>query len=163
ARATLANWQAATGQDANSLAVNPSFISTTDLHITGPASPVNNAGTPVTGFTTDFDGDTRDATTPDIGADEVTTMQFSSATYSVREDVVGGVLTVTVSRTAGTGSAASVNYATSDNTATGGATCGAGTDYVTTSGTLNFAAGDTSKTFNVSICNDSVYEGDETF
>src|SRR5205085_156630 len=158
-----AAWRTETGTDTNSTSADPLFVSTSDLHISSSSSPVNNAGTPVTGFTTDFDGDTRDASTPDIGADELTTMQFSSATYSVREDVAGGVLTVTVSRTAGTANAASVNYATSDNTATGGATCGAGVDYVTTSGTLNFAAGDTSKTFNVSICNDSVYEGDETF
>src|SRR5207237_6027173 len=155
-RTSLTLWRNETGKDTNSISADPLFVSTSDLHISSSSSPVNNAGAPITGLTTDFDGDTRDATTPDIGADEVTTMQFSSATYSVREDVVGGVLTVTVSRTAGTANAASVNYATSDNTATGGATCGAGVDYVTTSGTLNFAAGATSNTFAASICDDRV-------
>ena len=79
ARITLANWQAATGQDANSLAVDPLFVSAADLHLqTG--SPMINAGaqTPIapresinapTAVTVDFDGQLRDAT-PDIGGDE---------------------------------------------------------------------------------------------
>src|SRR5207244_229719 len=118
--------------------------------------------TPLGSVTIDFDNDTRDASTPDIGADEVTTMQFSAATYSVAENVGGGVATGTVTRTASSGNAATINYATSDGTATGGASCTGTTDYVTTSGTLSFAAGDTSKTFNVSLCNDSTFEPDET-
>ncbi len=32
---------------------------------------VNNSGTPIAGVTTDYDGDTRSLTTPDIGADEL--------------------------------------------------------------------------------------------
>ena len=50
-----------------------------------------------------------------------------------------------------------VDYATSDGTAT------AGTDYTTTTGTLTFAANDTTRTFNVSIIGDVIYEADETF
>ena len=50
----------------------------------------------------------------------------------------------------------SVNYATSDNTAT------AGSDYVATSGTLNFALGETSQSFAVTINEDSSDEADET-
>src|SRR5262249_41070832 len=49
-----------------------------------------------------------------------------------------------------------VNYATSDGTAT------AGSDYTATSGTLNFAAGETSKTFTVPISDDTSVEGNET-
>jgi hypothetical protein len=44
-------------------------MSSDDLHlITG----ANNLGTPIAGITTDIDGDTRNASTPDIGADEYT-------------------------------------------------------------------------------------------
>jgi len=68
AQATLANWQTATGQDANSLSVDPLFVSTTDLHLLGTSTLINS-GTTIAGITTDFDGQTRDAT-PDIGADE---------------------------------------------------------------------------------------------
>ena len=72
AKATLASWQAATGQDASSIAANPQFVSTTDLHIASPGfSPVENVGTPLAAVTVDIDGETRSGTTPDIGADEV--------------------------------------------------------------------------------------------
>ena len=87
-------------------------------------------------------------------------VQFNSATYTVGEG--GGSATVTVTRTGATDNVVSVNYATSNGTATGGAACAAGTDYDSTSGTLNFAAGDTSKTFTVAICEDVLAEGDET-
>ena len=50
-----------------------------------------------------------------------------------------------------------VDYATSDGTAT------AGTDYTSTSGTLTFDAGTTSKTISVSIADDETDESDETF
>ena len=70
AQTTLANWQATTGKDANSVFGDPLFTSTTDLHITSISSPASNAGTPVAGITTDFDGAVRSGTTPDIGADE---------------------------------------------------------------------------------------------
>jgi hypothetical protein len=90
--------------------------------------------------------------------------QFSSATYNVSE--TAGTATITVNRTGGADSAVSVDYATvAGGTATGGATCvGAPTftDYLTTSGTLSFAAGETSKTFDVTICNEIAYEPNDT-
>lgn len=72
---TLNGWRAATGQDAQSLVGDPLFTSATDLHITSSLSAVSNAGTPIAEINTDFDGTTRNASTPDIGADE-----FSSPT-----------------------------------------------------------------------------------
>ena len=55
------------------------------------------------------------------------------------------------------GKTVTVNYATSDGTATAGA------DYTAISATtLTFAAGQTSKTFNVTILNDLSYESSET-
>jgi hypothetical protein len=68
-RPTLAAWQAATSKDASSIAADPLFISTADLHIPC-ASPVADMGINV-GLLTDFDGDARNVTAPDIGADEI--------------------------------------------------------------------------------------------
>ena len=74
---TLANWQAGTGQDANSISANPLFVNptgnaaTVDLHIM-PGSPCIAAATPISGIPTDFDNQLRNPCTPDIGADEVT-------------------------------------------------------------------------------------------
>jgi hypothetical protein len=83
---------------------------------------------------------------------------FGSATYSTGE--TSGMVTVTVNRINGSNGAASVKY----TTAAGTATPGAGNDYTTTSGTLNWADGDTtSRTFDVPILDDSAAEGDETF
>jgi len=84
------------------------------------------------------------------------TLQLSSATYSVNENA--GPVTITVTRTGGNTGAASVNYATSNGTAT------AGSDYTSASGTLNWADGDSAdKTFTVSITNDPDTEGNENF
>ena len=80
---TLANWQAATGVDANSISADPLFVNptgtaaTVNLHI-GAGSPVIGAGVPVTatiasplvGILNDFDSYARSATTPTIGAYE---------------------------------------------------------------------------------------------
>ncbi len=68
-QATLANWQTASGNmDLNSLAVDPTFVSNTDLHTTNQA--FNGAGTPIPGITIDIDTDPRDPVVPDMGADE---------------------------------------------------------------------------------------------
>lgn len=71
-RANLPAWRSVTGtNDANSRSQNPQFVSATDLHIrTDAPTPVESAGAPIMLFNTDIDGQTRNATTPDIGADE---------------------------------------------------------------------------------------------
>lgn len=56
----------------------------------------------------------------------------------------------------------SVNYATSNGTASGGGACSAGTDYITTSGTLTIPAGTTTGTIAVTVCGDTLTENDET-
>lgn len=66
----LAGWRTASGHDANSVSVNPRFVSKTDLH--ARAAGINGKATPVPGVTTDIDGQARSSTTPDIGADEFT-------------------------------------------------------------------------------------------
>ncbi|OYW60632.1 MAG: hypothetical protein B7Z30_03865 [Rhizobiales bacterium 12-68-15] len=66
------------------------------------------------------------------------------------------LLTFTVTLSEAATSAVSVAYATSNGTAT------AGSDYAATSGTLTFAAGETSKTIQVTVNGDTVVEGNET-
>lgn len=81
---------------------------------------------------------------------------FSSATYSVAENVASGTVTITVELSAAPVQSATVSYATSDGSAV------AGTDYTPASGTLSFAAGETSKSFAVSVTDDSAIEPNET-
>ncbi|MGI4875453.1 MAG: T9SS type A sorting domain-containing protein [Janthinobacterium lividum] len=71
--ATLALWQAATGQEANSVSVDPQFTQTTTVpyNLTPGNIALNNVGTPLAGVTTDYTGATH-STTPDIGAIEFT-------------------------------------------------------------------------------------------
>jgi hypothetical protein len=69
--ATLEGWRMATGGDMNSIFADPLFVSGSDLHLTC-GSPALNKGIPIAAVTADFDGQPRNATTPDIGADEVT-------------------------------------------------------------------------------------------
>ena len=65
--------------------------------------------------------------------------------------------TVTVSLSAASGRTVTVDYATSDGTAT------AGSDYTSASGTLTFTPGQTSKTVSVTVTDDSTDEANETF
>jgi len=97
----------------------------------------------------------------DIGAYEIQpVLQFSSATYSVNEDL--GTAIITVNRINGSEGVDSIDYVTSDGTATGGAACGGGVDYQNASGTLTFNGGDLSKTFAVTLCPDSLFKSNET-
>lgn len=83
------------------------------------------------------------------------TVQFAAANYTVAEN--GTSIAITVSRVNGSTGAASVNYATSNGTAT------AGSDYTGASGTLTWASGNTAnKTFSVPITNDTALESNET-
>lgn len=86
---------------------------------------------------------------------EAGSLAISPASYNVTEAATA--VTVTVARAGGGDGAVSVNYATSNGTAT------AGSDYTATSGTLNWASGDTaSKSFTVVILDDSMVEPSET-
>ena len=89
-----------------------------------------------------------------INDNDVPTFSFASATETVGEG--DGTKTITVNISEAPGAAVSVDYATSEGTAT------AGSDYTATNGTLNFGASDTSKTFDVTITDDAASEGDET-
>lgn len=67
--ATLAAWQTASSQDANSIAADPQYNGTANL-VPQLGSPVLSAGTPVS-VTTDILGTTRSVSTPSIGAYEI--------------------------------------------------------------------------------------------
>src|SRR2546421_312011 len=82
-------------------------------------------------------------------------VQFSSSYYSVVQACTP--VTITANRIGNTSGAASVEYFTSDVTAS------ERRDYITAIGTLRFAAGETSKSFVVLINDDSYVEGNETF
>jgi hypothetical protein len=69
-RVDLAAFISANGKDANSLSVFPHFTSNSDLHTTAPW--LNGKGTPLGRVTDDIDGEARNGTNPDIGADEFT-------------------------------------------------------------------------------------------
>ena len=83
------------------------------------------------------------------------TLQFSGATFSANEGTPTATITVTrIGAAAGT--TARVNYSTADGTAT------QRTDYIITNGMLDFMAGETSKTFTISLIDDVYIEGNET-
>jgi len=87
-------------------------------------------------------------------------LQFLVTTDNVAENVGGGNITITVTRTGGSDGAVSVPV----SVAGGGTATGGGIDYTFAGTTVNFADGDAvDKTFNIPITNDNVFEGNETF
>jgi hypothetical protein len=91
-------------------------------------------------------------TTPAPTPTSPSLFQFQQPNYTVAE---GGVATINVTRTGGTG-AASINYATLDGSASSPA------DYTPAAGVLNFAAGQTTASFTVTALTDSILESPET-
>jgi hypothetical protein len=82
-------------------------------------------------------------------------LNFNQSSYVVTE--ASTAVTITVNRIGDITAPATVDYATSDGTAT------ERRDYITARGTLSFAAGEASKSFVVLINEDSYVEGTETF
>ena len=94
------------------------------------------------GTITDDDG------TPSLSVNDVTVTEGNGSS-------VNAVFTVSLS--SASGQTVSVDYATSDGTATAGA------DYVAASGNLVFNPGQTSRTITVSVTGDALDEFDENF
>jgi len=98
------------------------------------------------------------STTVTIQSDDAAvpgTLGFAVINVSVNEPA--GTVVLSVTRTAGSDGAVSVNYATAFATATAA-------DFTATSGTLNWANGDSAaKTVTVPITNDTLFEPDEAF
>ncbi len=89
-----------------------------------------------------------------VDNDTAGTLAFSSTTYTGTEG--GPAVVITVVRSGGAASGVTVQYATSNGSAT------AGSDYTPRSGTLSFGAGQTSRTFTVLILDDTAVESTET-
>ena len=89
----------------------------------------------------------------------VTVTENDTPTLSVADATAeeGAALQFEVTLSLASSNAVTVNHATSDGTAV------AGSDYTSASGTLTFAAGDTTKTVTVSTTEDELDEDDETF
>jgi uncharacterized delta-60 repeat protein len=81
-------------------------------------------------------------------------LSFSSPTYTVLK--TGVAATITVLRIENTNTVSSVNFATANGTAV------AGLDYIATNGTCVFTNGETSKTFSVTVINNTVVQPDKT-
>ncbi len=136
-------------------------------HLPQVGSPVIDAGDNTdcgTGLTitTDQRGGARNDGLCDIGAVEgsdplptVASVQFDSTTATVSED--GSSIILNLTRSGDTLSEISVDYSTSDGTAT------APGDYTANINTLNFATGITSQTVTIDITDDSDVESDEDF
>ncbi|MCC3159929.1 T9SS type A sorting domain-containing protein [Hymenobacter sp. 15J16-1T3B] len=162
--ATLADWRTATGQEANSVSVNPDFAQTTtvpyDLKPTAVA--LNSAGSTTTGITVDYTGTTR-GTTPDIGAYEFTPATIDVATTALASPATAGCYgaTETVSVTISNNATNALNFAVNPATVTvtvtkpdattqtftttvnTGTLAAAATQTVTLPGTLNMTAAGT--------------------
>jgi len=90
-----------------------------------------------------------------INDDDAPSIAFDATTSTGSEATTAVNIPVSITQTA----TASVNYAVTGGTATGG-----GTDYTLASGTLNFTnGGATSQNISVTVNNDALDEADETF
>jgi len=87
------------------------------------------------------------------GAGEV---EFTSATYSVNENAPGGVAAITLKRVGGTNGQIQVMFTTSDGTAS------SPSDYTDSDQAVVFNEGETTKTVDIPIADDSVAEANET-
>ena len=86
------------------------------------------------------------------------TVAIEQATYSVNEDAAGGQVAIKLVRTGNAGTAFSVNFSTSNDSAV------AGTDFTgQTNVPVSFAANDTSKTVNVAIARRTGFQGNRQF
>jgi hypothetical protein len=122
------------------------------------------------GTATCSDGDcTGQVTIADETGDTPPSLSINDPTPVAEGNSETKTVTFTVSLSAVSGRQVTVNFATangpSGNTgAVGGSACTGTVDYLTTSGTVTFAAGETSKSVPVTICGDEFSEADsETF
>lgn len=138
------------------------FFGTSSVNTNGNGDATINATFPVglaagrviTATATDPNGNTSEFSAADP-ASATGSVEFENAVFKVIEDI--GMITLTVVRTGGTAGNLTVDYTTVDGTAI------AGQDYTATAGTLNFSAGETSKTIQIPILDDATTEPDETF
>jgi Big-like domain-containing protein/uncharacterized protein DUF4214 len=171
--ATVASVPAAAGTPTGMVTFRDgtNVIGQVPLDPSGVASIVRSDIAPGTHtLTATYASDTRFATSSGnsslVVSQPAVQVQFSSAAFSVNESAT--TLNVQVTRVGDTSFAATVNYATGDTS--GANNCDSVThlassrcDYITTLGTLKFAAGESSKMIAIPIVNDVFAEGNEDF
>ncbi|MBC3809128.1 retention module-containing protein, partial [Undibacterium seohonense] len=98
-------------------------------------------------------------TSPVVGVGTIIDGAVPTVSISGPTDVneAAGTITYTISLSATSAAAVSVNYGSSNGTAL------AGSDYSAIAGSVTFAPGETTKTITVAITNDTVFEGNENF
>ena len=84
---SLADWQTNAGADANSHYIDPYYTSALDLHVTN--NLLNGLAIPIAGITDDIDGDLRNATNPDLGADEFVPSPYDATALQIISPVGG--------------------------------------------------------------------------
>ena len=136
----------------NSLPVTTDGNGDAPINVTLPASL--GTGRVLTATATDPDGNTSEFSASE-SAGVSGNLQFSVSSIRVTEDV--GTVNVTVLRKGGSSGTLTVDYTTTDGTAT------AGQDYHSASGTLTFNEGETSQSFQILIIDDVLTEPAETF
>jgi hypothetical protein len=121
---------------------------TFQIILTNPAPAIVQIGTPGTNTITILS--------------DLTAFQFSTNSYVVAEN--GSNLNITVNRLNTSVQPASVQFATSNGTNQNPALNAQNqVDYIATSGTLNFASGQTTNNFSITILNPNILEGNKTF
>ncbi len=108
----LATWVSnRSGNNASSVSGDPIFVNPmSDLHVAGGL--LNGVATPIAGITTDIDGDTRDAVTPDIGADEFTPASCLPVSMFTTVMAYADSATVSWSDPNGSGTVFNIEYGT---------------------------------------------------
>ena len=153
--ANLAALQAASGQDANSVEVDPGFVSNTDLHV-GAGSGIDALAT-VLSITDDIDGDTRDVSTPDIGADEYNNtlpVVTLDADVNTATEAATTVITLTVTATVAVTGDQTVDLAITGTGITAG-------DYTLSGTTITILDGQTAGSVTFTVVDDLNGEGTE--
>jgi len=96
------------------------------------------------------------------GKCHVSTIEFDMAAQNVAESA--GTVTLTMKRIGAHDTTATASFATAPGTATGGASCGAGVDFVNFANpNVTFSPGETTQTASVTICSDAIDENNEDF
>jgi len=138
----------------NSADYPATFESSTQLQVLLPGSLIANPGSASVQVSDNQDGLSNTVSYTIGPAPAGGSVLFNQASLVVPASM--GSATITVIRTGPVNQPVAVDYATSDGTAK------AGVNYTATSGTLSFAAGQTSKTFSVPIRDDGRYGGGGT-
>ena len=115
----------------------------------------NFAGSVFSATATDPNGNTSEFSACSSGTSSAGTLQFNTTYVGQFEN--DGNFTLNVTRTNGSVGTVTVNYATADGSAT------TPSDYTSTSGTLIFNDGETSKSISIPIIDDNVPEGSQAF